>query len=474
MFPKMLPVLLLAIAPFVAHAHAAPEASSPVSLPTAPLAAPASTQAASATHERVLANGLRVIVKEDHRAPVAMIMLWYKVGSADEIAGKTGLSHALEHMMFKGTQTVPAGEYARRISALGGNNNAYTTNEETVYHVNIAAEHLPAVLALEADRMANLNFSDSVFLNEMKVIREERRQRIEDNPQGLLYEELMHQAWQKSPNRTSVIGKMADLHKLTANDLRQWYQKWYAPNNATLVIVGDVQPETVFAQAEQYFGSLKKRPLPARQNISERLSRGKAVQSSIRGNTKQPLITIAYRVPHLTALGEKLPYALDMLTNVLDGHDAARLSKNLVRGKQIAQNIDVSYSLLARSPQLWGISASPAANVSTGSLKAALENEIAQIAQHGISEDELNRARTIEQTQTIFARDSINARANLIGSLQIAGFSWRDEAEIRRRIQAVSAADIQAAAKLLTQDRQIYVELLPQQAASRAKQKGKK
>ena len=228
MFPKMLPVLLLAIAPFVAQAHAAPEASSPVSLPTAPLAAPAITQTATATHERVLANGLRVIVKEDHRAPVAMIMLWYKVGSADEIAGKTGLSHALEHMMFKGTQTVPAGEYARRISALGGNNNAYTTNEETVYHVNIAAEHLPRVLELEADRMANLNFSDSVFTNEMKVIREERHQRIEDNPQGLLYEELMHQAWQKSPNRTSVIGKMADLHKLTPNDLRQWYKKWWA------------------------------------------------------------------------------------------------------------------------------------------------------------------------------------------------------------------------------------------------------
>ena len=473
MFPKMLPVLLLAIAPFVAHAHAAPEASSPVSLPTAPLAAPASTQAASATHERVLANGLRVIVKEDHRAPVAMIMLWYKVGSADEIAGKTGLSHALEHMMFKGTQTVPAGEYARRISALGGNNNAYTTNEETVYHVNIAAEHLPAVLALEADRMANLNFSDSVFLNEMKVIREERRQRIEDNPQGLLYEELMHQAWQKSPNRTSVIGKMADLHKLTANDLRQWYKKWYAPNNATLVIVGDVQPETAFAQAERYFGSLKKRPLPARQNISEPLSRGKAVQSSIRGNTKQPLITIAYRVPHLTALGEKLPYALDMLTNVLDGHSAARFSKNLVRGKQIAQNIDVGYSLLARSPQLWGISASPAANVSTGSLKTAIEAEIADIAEHGISQDELNRARTIEQTKAIFAKDSINARASLIGSLQIAGFSWRNEDEIRRRIQEVSAADIQAAAKLLTPDRQVYVELLPDEQAGGAKGKAK-
>lgn len=470
MSPKILALALLATFPFAVHA--APQASSPAPLT---IASSTATQPApsTATHERVLPNGLRVIVKEDHRAPVAMIMLWYKVGSSDEVAGKTGMSHALEHMMFKGTQAVPAGKYAEIISALGGNNNAYTTDEETVYHVNIAAEHLPKVLELEADRMANLNFSNSVFTNEMKVIREERRQRIEDNPQGLLYEEVMQRAWQKSPNRTSVIGKMADLHKLTPNDLRQWYKKWYAPNNATLVIVGDVQPETAFAQAEQYFGSLKKRPLPARQNISEPLSRGKAVQSSIRGNTKQPLITIAYRVPHLTALGEKLPYALDMLTNVLDGHNAARLSKNLLRGKQIAQNIDTGYSLLARSPQLWGINASPAANVSTGSLKTAIEAEIADIAEHGISEEELNRARSIEHAKTIFARDSINACANLIGSLQIAGFSWRDEAEIRRRIQAVSATDIQAAAKLLTKDRQIYVELLLDEQAGGAKSKAK-
>ena len=470
MSPKILALALLATFSFAVHA--APQASSPAPLT---IASSTATQPAPsiATHERVLPNGLRVIVKEDHRAPVAMIMLWYKVGSSDEVAGKTGLSHALEHMMFKGTQAVPAGKYAEIISALGGNNNAYTTDEETVYHVNIAAEHLPKVLELEADRMANLNFSDSVFTNERKVIREERRQHIEDNPQGLLYEEVMQQAWQKSPNRTSVIGKMADLHKLTPNDLRQWYKKWYAPNNATLVIVGDVQPETAFAQAEQYFGSLKKRPLPARQNISEPLSRGKAVQSSIRGNTKQPLITIAYRVPHLTALGEKLPYALDMLTNVLDGHNAARLSKNLLRGKQIAQNIDTGYSLLARSPQLWGINASPAANVSTGSLKTAIEAEITDIAEHGISEEELNRARSIEHAKTIFARDSINACANLIGSLQIAGFSWRDEAEIRRRIQEVSAADIQAAAKLLTPDRQVYVELLPDEQAGGAKSKAK-
>ena len=202
------------------------------------LAAPADT------HERVLPNGLRVIVKEDHRAPVVTAQVSYKIGSADEIAGKTGLSHALEHMMFKGTKTVPAGEYTRRISALGGQDNAYTSKERTVYFVKIAAQHLPEVLKLEADRMANLNFSNDVFNNEMKVIREERRERTEDSPEGRLYENMIGRAWQKSPNKTGVIGTMKDLHALKADDLRRWYKQWYAPNNATLVVVGDVQPET--------------------------------------------------------------------------------------------------------------------------------------------------------------------------------------------------------------------------------------
>ncbi|WP_346766861.1 M16 family metallopeptidase [Wielerella bovis] len=413
------------------------------------------------TVKRTLSNGMQIIVQEDHRAPVVLTQLWYKVGSADEFAGKTGLSHALEHMMFKGTQSVPAGEYSSRISALGGEENAYTSTEETVYHVTIAAQHLPKVLELEADRMANLNFSDADFDNEMKVIREERRMRIDDSPEGLLHETLLQTAWQKSPNKTSVIGEMKDLHRLKANDLRRWYRQWYAPNNATLIVIGDVQPETVFTQAEQYFGSLKKRPLPARQNISEVMTRTQPVSKIARGTTKQPMMMLAYRVPHLQKLDETLPYALDMLTNVLDGHSAARFSKNLVRGQEIAQNVGTYYALLARQPQMWTISATPADGVSLAKLKAAIEAEIAEVAQNGITEEELQRARTIEQSNAIYSKDELDKRANLIGTLENVGFAHSDEDEIRRRINQVSAADIQAAAKLLTQERAVYVELLP-------------
>ena len=413
------------------------------------------------THERVLPNGLRVIVKEDHRAPVVTAQVSYKIGSADEIAGKTGLSHALEHMMFKGTKTVPAGEYTRRISALGGQDNAYTSKERTVYFVKIAAQHLPEVLKLEADRMANLNFSNDVFNNEMKVIREERRERTEDSPEGRLYENMIGRAWQKSPNKTGVIGTMKDLHALKADDLRRWYKQWYAPNNATLVVVGDVQPETVFAQAQQYFGSLKRRPLPARRNIAEHMH-PKGQSASIKAPVKQPVIMMAWRVPHLTKTDDKLPYALDMLSNVLDGHSAARFGKNLQRGKQIAQDTDIDYSLLARSPQLWLITATPAANVSPRRLKAEIEAQIADIAANGVGEDELQRARTIENANAVFARDSLDARAELIGSLHNSGFRWQDEDEIRRRIGSVSANDIRSAAKMLTPQHEFYVELLPE------------
>ncbi|MDK4679350.1 M16 family metallopeptidase [Kingella negevensis] len=402
-----------------------------------------------------------MIVQEDHRAPVVMTQLWYKVGSSDEMAGKTGLSHALEHMMFKGTKTVPAGEYVKRISALGGSNNAYTTTEETVYHVTIAAQHLPKVLELEADRMANLNFSDTVFNNEMKVIREERRQRIDDNPDSMLYAELLNTAWTKSPNRTSVIGKMADLHKLKPNDLRQWYRRWYAPNNAVLVVVGDVQPENVFAQVEQYFGSLKERKLADHQDISEPETHEKSSFATLKGNTKQPMMMLAYRVPHLQKMDEKLPYALDMLTNVLDGHSAARLSQRLVRGSQVAQNIGTGYSLLARQSQMWIISVSPTNGVDLAQLKAVLKKEIADVAHNGVSEAELNRAKTIQRTNKIYSYDEISARANLMGTLESVGLKYDDENAIRQRLDEVTTADIQAATKLLTQEREVYVELLP-------------
>lgn len=414
------------------------------------------------TLKQTLPNGMTVIVREDKRAPVVNSQLWYRVGSVDEKTGKSGLSHALEHMMFKGTADVPAGEFSRRISAMGGNDNAYTSATETVYHETFSKQHLPEVLRLEADRMRNLNFSDKDFINEMKVIREERRQRIDDNPMGSIYEQLHLRAFDKAPNRTAVIGTMKDLHGLKATDLRRWYRQWYAPNNATLVIVGDVDARAVVQNVTDLFGGISPTKLPARADLSETEQKKAAVSAHTVGNTQQPIMMLAYRVPHLQKLDDKLPYALDMLTNVLDGHSAARFDKNLIRGKQMALEIGTYYSLISRQPQMWTVSAMPAANVQAAELRRAIEAEIADIAANGVSEEELERARVRERSATIYSRDNIENQASLIGTLETNGFAYNDEDEIRRRLQAVSAADIQAAAQLLTDPRRaVYLQLNP-------------
>ena len=263
------------------------------------------------TLAETLPNGMKVIVKEDARAPVAVAQLWYRVGSADEVAGKTGLSHALEHMMFKGTPSVPSGEFSRRVSALGGQNNAYTNRHETVYFETVAAANLPEVLKMEADRMANLNFSNQDFANEMSVIREERRQRTEDSPGGKLWEQLYLSSFQTDANRAPIIGYMADLHALKAADLRRWYRRWYAPNNAVLVIVGDVDAAQTLRTVQQLFGPIQARALPERQNLAEPQVRAPA-RAETRAVTHQPLLALGYRVPTLEKLDDTLPYALDV------------------------------------------------------------------------------------------------------------------------------------------------------------------
>lgn len=413
------------------------------------------------TLKETLPNGLHVIVREDHRAPVVMSQIWYKVGAIDEKVGKSGLSHALEHMMFKGTHNIPSGEFSRRVSAMGGTLNAYTSATETVYHENAAKIHLPTLLEMEADRMVNLNFSNQDFINEMKVIREERRQVVDNNPTGNMYEQMLYRAYDKPANRTAVIGHMRDLHRLTANDLRQWYKQWYAPNNATIVIVGDVDAQQTLELVKQKFGHIPAKKLPERNNVTEKQNK-KPVSAHAFGNTQQPMMLLAYRVPTLKKDEEDgMPYALDMLTTILDGHSAARLESRLVRGKQLALETHVNYTMIDRQPQLLQITAMPREGVSTAKLKAAIEAEIANIVQNGVSEPELQRARRIQETTAIFHRDSMANEAGLIGMLETNGFQYDDEARIRERLQHVTAAEIQAAARLLTPQREVFITLYP-------------
>lgn len=406
----------------------------------------ASSPAWAETLSHTLLNGMKVIIKEDKRAPVAVSRIHYNVGSADEEQGKTGLSHALEHLMFKGTSKVPSGEFSRRVSSLGGSDNAYTKNTATVYFETVAAKNLPEVLKMEADRMVNLNFSDKDFLNEMSVIREERRLRTEDSPSGALYEKLLDSMYQKHYNRAPVIGQMADLNTLKAIDLRRWYQQWYVPNNATLVVVGDVNATETLKTVTQLFGGLKAKPLPQRRDLNE-APRSQAATVSIEHNTRQPMFMSLYNVPKLTKINDAEPYALDMLCTVLSGNSSSRYSKKLLRGEAVALSANTYYSGLGRDNGMFGITGMPAEGVSVEKLHNMMLDEIRHIAKEGVPEAELEIIRRQYITDKIYEKDSIANQADLILTLESAGLSYRDEDEIERRNLAVTSQAIQDAAK---------------------------
>ncbi len=412
------------------------------------------------TVSETLPNGLKVIIREDSRAPVVVSQIWYRVGSVDEINGWTGLSHALEHMMFKGTKKVPAGEYSRRISSLGGSDNAFTSNDQTVYYAKVAAEHLPEVLALEADRMTNLNFSDTDFQNEIKVIKEERRMRTDDQPTGILYEALYANAFIANPVRTPIIGWMDDLDHLQAKQLRIWYQRWYAPNNAAIVIVGDVKAKETMQIIRKQFGKIKPRTLPTRQLTAEPEQTGiKRVEVS--ASSELPMLALAYKVPRLQKVDDKEPYALSLLSDVLDGHAASRLSKRLVRERHIATNISAGYGGLQRGDALFVLSGIPAQGITLAELEKALKAEIADIAKNGVTQEELEVIHNQSDAYDVYEKDSMYAQAMSIGTLETNGFSYQDEEQMKQNERKITAEDIRQAAKSLTDNKLTVITLKP-------------
>lgn len=421
------------------------------------------------TQEKTLDNGLKVVVKTDRRAPVVVSQLWYRVGSIDEVNTVTGVSHALEHMMFKGTPTVPEGEFSRRVAAMGGKENAFTSQDYTVYFQQLSAKRLPEAFALEADRMAHLSLDASAFSKEIQVIREERRMRTDDQPFSVLHERLNATAMLFDPARQPVIGWDRDLQRMQVSDLRAWYESWYSPKNATLVVVGDVVPEQVFSMAEATFGRVASRPVVVRQHVVEP-DQGLGVK---RLTVKQPselgLLSLAWRAPHLTRIDEKDPYALFMLAGILDGLDASRLPKTLVREKKLATSVSASYDFLGRGATLFSISAIPAQGVSAAKMEAALRHELDRIVKEGVGEMELARVRTQLAASHIFEKDSMFAQAMSMGRLESLGFSWRDEGAIQGQLNAVRSEDIQRVARQYLQDDHLTVGVLVPQPTSPAK-----
>jgi len=427
------------------------------------------------THEYRLSNGLKLIVREDHRAPTVAHMVWYRAGSMDEVNGRTGVAHVLEHMMFKGTKKVKSGEFSRLVAAVGGRENAFTSRDYTAYFQQVEKSKLDEVIQLEADRMSNLNFDDAEFSKEIQVVMEERRLRTEDNPSSLLNEAMMATAYMSSPYRHPVIGWMNDLQNMKATDARDWYRSWYAPNNATVVISGDVDPKQVLRTVEKYYGTVDAHELPVRKPQIEPPQKGiKQVQVKAPADSAQ--LTMAWKVPKLELgkLDDVEPYALELLTAVLDGYDNARLNRILVKQEKVVNDVGVGYDMISRGPELFLISTTMAKGKTVAQAQVSIRKALEELKQKGILESELKRIKVRILSDQIYKRDSIFGQAMEIGSTEMAGFSWKDIDYMLEKMQTITPEQVQAVAKKYLIDEGLTIAVLdPQVRQSDANKESK-
>ncbi len=420
------------------------------------------------THEFRLANGLKIIVREDHRAPVVVSQLWYKVGSSYETAGQTGLSHALEHMMFKGSRKLGPGESSRILRELGAEENAFTSDDYTAYYQVLASDRLAVALELEADRLASLKLPADEFAREIEVIQEERRLRTDDKPSSLAYERFKALAYPASGYRNPTIGWMADLKRMNVDDLRAWYRTWYVPNNATLVVVGDVQPEHVKALAERYFGSIPARPVPTAKAPLELAEPGER-RTTLYLKTQLPSLLYGFNVPSLGSARDAKPvHALRLISALLDGGDSARLPARLERGEELVSGASTWYDAHARGDSLFVISATP--NVQTGKTLQQVEDglwrQLKDLQDNPPSAEELARVRAQVIAGLVYERDSITSQATSIGELETVGLSWRLLDQDLAALESITPADIQAAARTyFTRTRLTVAHILPEATA---------
>ena len=401
------------------------------------------------THEFRLSNDMKVLVREDHRAPVVTVMVWYGVGSADEPPGRTGLSHVLEHMMFKGSEHLGPGEYSKMVSRFGGSHNAFTSYDYTAYYQKHEASRLPLALELEAERMKSLELDPEQFRKERNVVLEERRQRVEDNPSALAGEKFTTIQRPGTGYASPVIGWKRDLANLTPAMLRDWYEQYYHPGNARLVVAGDVEPGEVRQLAERFFGDIAARETHAGLPRGSRPIPGER-RMNLEMPVRVPSLRMSWNVPSLRTLGEDERddyYALTMLAGVLDGGMSARLETNLVRGQELAAGLGTGYHGLTRGSGLFSINATPNPGVSLDELEEALHAEIRKLKENPPGPDELERVRAQVTASDVYERDSVFRQAMKLGYYDTLGLDWRLAERFVERLGEVTAADVQQAAK---------------------------
>jgi len=413
-----------------------------------------------------LANGMTLIVKPDKRAPTAVHMLWVRVGSMDEVDGTSGVAHLLEHMMFKGTPDIKPGEFSRRVAALGGRENAFTSKDYTGFYQQIPAGRLEDVMKLEADRFAHNQWSDEEFKKELEVVKEERRLRTEDSPRALMNEALSATVFVASAYRRPIVGWMSDLDAMTPNDAREFFKTWYVPANAAVVIAGDVDVAQARRLAEKYYAPIASRAVPVRKPRDEPMQSGLR-RIDFKAPAEQAYVTLAFKVPGLRSL-DALPadiqtdaLALTVLSAVLDGYSGARLDRALTQGDARVADSAGSYNgLWGRGPQLFMLDGVPAKGKTAEQVEAGLREQVARVARDGVSEAELNRVKTQWVASEVYKLDSVFNQARELGSNWVQGLPLDAGERLIARLRAVTPAQVQAVAARYFGDDQLTVATL--------------
>jgi zinc protease len=412
-----------------------------------------------------LSNGLQVVVIENHRAPIVAQMVWYKVGAADEMARKSGIAHFLEHLMFKGTKTVPPGEFSKIVARNGGQDNAFTGHDFTAYFQRVARDKLELVMRLESDRMSNLTITDAEVLPERAVVQEERRSRTDNDPASQFYEQARASLYLNHPYGRPVIGWPEEIARLSTKDAQEHYRRYYAPNNAILVVAGDVTVAEVRRLAEKYYGPVPRRDVPPRfRPIEPKQIAARRLQMK-NHRVRQPTWTQMFVTPVFHLENRKSGYALQILSEILGGGSTSRLYRTLVVEKKVAVSAGAWYAAGRLDNGEFNVSGSPKPGVTMADFEAAIRAELARVIKDGVTKDELELARNSLLSSAIYARDSLRTGPNVIGRALTTGRTLEDVEQWPDRIAAITLEDVNRAAReVLRDESSVTAILLPDPA----------
>ena len=437
-----------------------------------PLLAPASAKVFE-PETFILKNGMQVVVIRNPRAPVVTHMVWYKVGAADEPPGQSGIAHLLEHLMFKGTKKLKSGEFSKIVARNGGRENAFTSQDYTGYYQTIAVDRLETMMRHEADRMTGLVLTEAAIAPERLVVLQERRSRTDSRPQSILWEQARAAMYLNHPYRIPIIGWAHEIKALTKDQIIAFYRRYYAPNNAILVVSGNITAAQLRPLAEKYYGAIPAAVTPKRARPMEppQMAARRVIRRDAR--VRQPSVGRLYLAPGYNSAGSKHAYALQILSEILDGGATSRLNRSLVIEQKLAAGTGAGYDAMVVDHATFSVYAAPRPGVPIEKLEAALDAELARLLEDGITEEELRRAKQRLRDAAIFARDSLSTSARILGRALAVGLKVDDVENWPERINAVTKAEVEAAARaVLKPNSSVTAILLPAKAKKAPAQSG--